>query len=740
MRVKLRLGLIGAALLAATIVLTSGLSAIAAPPPPPANPGSKPPPITLTQNGKTRVLAQANATLPAANSPAEVQRAPGAPIVISQIGQLGGEVRPVAVAGSTLVMGIGTRLAVMNLTNPAAPTITGLSEPLPHMIHRITVVGNLAYLAINEGGIAIVDITVPSAPHVRGTLELEGFGAVDIQVRGAVAYAVAGGRIYYIDVSNPSAPTIVGSLYNRCTCPGSRLLFSGDRAYLAHAAGVDVLDATNPTGLVWKGYNDLGGNFGQGWGGNMVLANRWLWVVDTASSSIMVLNVNDPTRPYRVRTYQLRELIASMDADLDAEGNVSTLYVMTVPNGTTGGYYRVYDPTSGDLKELGKFDLPGMGYTFARLGNKVCFDQVLDGLLIVDATDPAAMTQLGQVAYMAPVGVATSGNHGFVSRSDRRFSVLDLTTPASPTIASTVDLGLSGGQVVLLDNAPATAPVGVNYPLKSYAYVVGGTDGIGIVDVTNPSAPTVLTPIKTTGEARDLVIDAAKYAYIADVTVGLVILNVADPANPTVVSTYAANGAALSVVVSGNRAYLGTDKSVEVIDITNRAAPARLGITETQSGQVTLRLQYQEMADVGAAGASATIKVLYSGFHYSNGSYDVNGVIPMNVTDPTNITGDRFWAVPEDVMDMSLFGRYLFIADGPKDVWVMDVNVAMEPDTIARVTAPGWVSQLAVTTDKLYVSAVHGGFQAFDWKSMSERRNFPVGFKVCVPDPEKGCQ
>lgn len=69
--------------------------------------------------------------------------------------------------------------------------------------------GSLAYVANGADGLSIVDVSDPSAPVLRGSVDLEGI-AKDLVVDGDRAYVALGGEgIAAVDVSDPDAPALL---------------------------------------------------------------------------------------------------------------------------------------------------------------------------------------------------------------------------------------------------------------------------------------------------------------------------------------------------------------------------------------------------------------------------------------------------------------------------------------------------------------------------------------------------
>jgi len=183
-------------------------------------------------------------------------------------------------------------VAAIDISNPAQPTIAGTSAYSPGLVNaaNITIANGYAYVVSknrngtngtnsNDDGtgnsLTILDITTdPAHPQIVGTLKdaFSLFGAYGIAVQGAYAYVAAqgcltgqpcpnasvGNSLVVVDVSTPSAPTIVGSVVNS-TLPapwaGTNALWhatsvavSGNYAYVtaAYANRLTVLDISDP--------------------------------------------------------------------------------------------------------------------------------------------------------------------------------------------------------------------------------------------------------------------------------------------------------------------------------------------------------------------------------------------------------------------------------------------------------------------------------------------------------------
>ncbi|HEY5695320.1 MAG TPA: hypothetical protein VIQ80_00625 [Candidatus Saccharimonadales bacterium] len=166
--------------------------------------------------------------------------------------------------------------------------------------------------------------------------------------------------------------------------------------------------------------------------------------------------------------------------------------------------------------------------------------------------------------------VATVGNYAYVVRGggSPNFMILNISNPAAPALVGSLALA----------NTPTNITVSGNY-----AYVVGTspTAELQIIAINNPATPTVVGTWNSSGAGNGLTIAVSgNYAYIGQASSQtsdeFMVVNVSNPAAPTLAGSYSNKLAMNGIVLSGNYAFVGTDKSsaeLLTLDISNPAAP-----------------------------------------------------------------------------------------------------------------------------------------------------------------------
>ena len=348
-------------------------------------------------------------------------------------------------------VGIGTSQPTQKLTleggnflqtAKGTPTIVGsISDPQLDGIDHTYVVGNYAYTANWVGDrLTIIDISNPSSPTIVGSVQnssiLDGAGAV--YVAGDYAYVAANAgspdRLVVIDVSNPSAPTIVGWVSDSRLEGGDHLYVSGNYAYVPaeFADALTIVDVSNPTSpqvVGWVSSSTLLDGTEE-----VFVEGKYAYVTAEHSDSFVVVDVSDPTSPTIV-------------------GSIAT--------STLDGAEPIY--VSG---------------RYAYVGAKNA-----DRLVIIDISDPTSPTIVGSVtdSRLGGIdGIVVAGKYAYVAAEDaQRLTVVDVSNPASPVVVAS-----------LLDTTYLSNPDNLDVSGK-YAYVGNFSDDrLTIVDISGIDVPT----------------------------------------------------------------------------------------------------------------------------------------------------------------------------------------------------------------------------------------------------------
>jgi len=144
--------------------------------------------------------------------------------------------------------------------------------------------------------------------------------------------------------------------------------------------------------------------------------------------------------------------------------------------------------------------------------------------------------------------------------------LVDVSDPTSPTVLSTVST--SGSSVRLRLSWPTV-------------YVADGPGGVAVIDVADPLAPTLVAQVPTPDDALGLDV-VGDVAYVTGRYADLWILDIADPAQPVLLSELGGGSKphqeiSRGVVVQSSLAYYGGYSGLYIADVSDASAPVLLG-------------------------------------------------------------------------------------------------------------------------------------------------------------------
>jgi hypothetical protein len=403
----------------------------------------------------------------------------------------------VTVSGSLATLISGTQgMRVVDITNPRLPLTKGY---LSGTFRAGAMSGRYAYVAETVPGnpatqsLDVVDLIDPANPTVVGRLNFGAVGIAGVKAVGSMVYVSAGtAGLNIVDASTPANPRIIGSV-----TPGGgagALAVAGSYAYVSTVStplSIVVINVSKPSAP------SIAGSVGAS-ATVMAASNGRLYAVN--GTQYTIIDVSLPTAPRLLGTG------ATFGAQgLDAVGNLLFLATPMVDlSAQTGGLYVVdttqpQNPTvMADL--FSGFDNSSVGVDGGLA--LVCANAL--GVRILDvstSTAPAVVGELsgtwraidvvGQYAYFTQI---VPGNPATVS-----FGVLSLVNRASPTVVGVLNLGSIG--------------VGPLRAAGSLVYLAAGNAGLKIIDVSNPQSPRVIGTALPSGGATTVAL-AGNYAYV----------------------------------------------------------------------------------------------------------------------------------------------------------------------------------------------------------------------------------
>jgi hypothetical protein len=632
----------------------------------------------------------------------------------------GGPVNDVEVVGNTAYVAAGRRLVLVDVTGAVSPTDAELgSIDVGGCVRDLAVRNEFAYLGCTDpSNFCVIDVANPSNPSLVYSSATIPFGSRDVdqvELWGNRAYVRCNDDFAVYDISNPTVPVWLGemSIFNSL----DQMHIRDGLLYVTGQIWVDT-KAKKPITEYKLQIHDLSGpdplnppllgvqpfaiptNIN---GDDFALDGSYAYVQvvhhsDTgADIHIAVIDVSNPAAPVVVSTsieffsdppegnYHLRGLAA-------ADGH---LYACI-----GGGNVQIYDigtnPTNPTA--VGMHTSPGRVRDLRFTGGDGWFLDDGEGLIQLDVSAPAMPTRIGH--YHSPADLANLdkvGNLLYVVDAWNGITILDASNPQSTPVV----VG------IYQTDAPHNSwPFDNNWDVDVHggrAYLTAGKGGFQVVDVSNPSSPTLIVafPPQPNWFAHGLHVagDIAHVGWGFDGTTSSWRYQTFDVASLTLLSPLltvpgGVTADALAVTAEGivftGRHFM----TPQTIDSSNPAAPF---IISDNSGPIASR-------DVALDG---NLRFL------TKTEYDATGLYIHDVTAPANPMLVSFWGANEcDAVALQNGRAYVTgrFAGTNQHCMVFDVTTPSAPVALASIdnVGTGGFTELHVDEPYVYVVSARG--------------------------------
>jgi hypothetical protein len=505
--------------------------------------------------------------------------------------------------------------------------------------------------------------------------------------------------------------------------------------FLARGSGVSVLQfhgGSHPSVSLLSDINAMG------------LVNRvaaqdsWLMV---GSSGFEIYNVAQPTNPVKASWTNVGiNDLAVQDSFLYVTSNES-LTVFNIANKVSP--YRV-----GACSDSGS--------TIAVCGNKAFLiwgTYGWRGMYILDISNPAAPHRVG--IWNSTVGsVAAQRNLCYVSDAGR-FHILNAANPASPQELSSIGVGgniyLDGNYAYLssfatIDVTDSLMPGIVGQcslavggttgiwatGLYGNACVACGSDGFGILDLSDPVRPTVdSTGLLAYDDSRDIFVQGA-HAIVANDQRGARLLNVADPTHPLEIAAFDTAGAAPqcdaarltdSLVYMGWWGYDGW-RGLYISNYADSTGPSLLGKCATLSpinamalkdsflfaaGQTKFQLlsiqdpTHPSVVSTCSLGFMAMTRDLCLNDSIAYVANTSGGLRMIDVTQPHSATALAYYIAAHDVYSVAVRDSIAFLGTD-RDLRIVNVRDPQAPFEIGSLATQGMVRGISVKGSRILIT------------------------------------
>jgi hypothetical protein len=308
-------------------------------------------------------------------------------------------------------------LRVIDVSDASAPVEISAIE-LRDAAYRVAVLDGVAYVTQDTAGMQAIDVSNPSTPSLLGSIS-------PVYSRGGITasdgFAYVANRIgilQVIDLSNPAYPAEILSAWNEIPSFSLQGVTLADGiAYMhggPHLPAVDVSDPSAPTLIGW------------GWGAipyDVAIQDGLAYVTDAWDSGLKIYDVTDP---------HIGGFIGGFLGEIWGTGGRKTAVDGAYAYGV-GRYpftgmtvIDVSDPTAPTA--MGNFATQEYPYDIA-VANGIAYLPDVDQIHIVDVSDPAAPIEIGSIpgsGYVALVGDFLYANNPL--------RVIDVSDPRNPVV------------------------------------------------------------------------------------------------------------------------------------------------------------------------------------------------------------------------------------------------------------------------------------------------------------------
>jgi len=550
--------------------------------------------LRLTGRGAVVVVARQAGTPEVA--PAELRRTFNPTVFHPQrLGSvpLGGSAADLLVSNRLAFVALGDAgVKVVDLHRPAAPVVLA-SFSATRFDQRLALSGNHLVVA-GFGELAVVDVQDPSQPVVRGRLSHETSTFYDAGVAGSQLLVAAGGQgAQVIDLTDPGNLRVSAEL----SVPGFTRLVEvrPPLAAIGYSPGVGLWDVSNPLAATRRA--TLGGadsfEINDVWVGNSILlasANRWS---NGLSGRLEVYRVEDPDHP---------QFLGAGAAMVGASAQVTALGGWAFL-GTYEREHLVFDIRDPVLPRLAG-RLPGstllapqedllvattMSQELHTYSWQEAMPQQLEWTLPGGSVlNSSAVHPLGATASSGlPVEYAVLS--GPAEIRDGLLSVTNETRlqsivvramqsggPGQLPVESVRIFNRLSVDLELLGELEVPGLASAVSLSGGHACVAGWVGPLHWVDVRDPRQPRLVASLDTGVGAPDVIV-AGGFAYAADFGGKLTVVDLRNPEAPTVVAAIELGSEARRVTVSGDHAYVAVQGGIQIVDISNPHQPRLVG-------------------------------------------------------------------------------------------------------------------------------------------------------------------
>ncbi len=249
-----------------------------------------------------------------------------------------------------------------------------------------------------------------------------------------------------------------------------------------------------------------------------------------------IINISSPSDPAREWSW----IKGAKFLDADLAGN--WCYIAASDGSSNSGLYALDTTVTAPPFRYHRF---GAGANYSRVccgpDNKVYAARGSTLEVVYHGESGFGQNPLGSYTVSGSItGIDAAGDLVYIV-GDFGLRILDVSVPGTVALRGRCE------------NLGAISDIDV---VGNYAYLANGTNGLRVIDISDPANPSPLPVVFKTNHIANGVDVYGNYAYIADGDKGLTVVDVSVPASPTAVASCDTDGTALRVRFADGYIYL----------------------------------------------------------------------------------------------------------------------------------------------------------------------------------------
>ncbi|MCK5616335.1 hypothetical protein KAR91_81490 [Candidatus Pacearchaeota archaeon] len=291
------------------------------------------------------------------------------------------------------------------------------------------------------------------------------------------------------------------------------------------------------------------------------------------------------------------------------------------------------------------------------------------------------------------------------------------------------------------------------FTLDNYAYLCTGSEGLFIINITDPANPEKVGEFDVGGNvyAYDIVVEG-DLAYLADYGDGLRVLNVSDKTNPVEIGYAGQNGHSQRIVKQGNFCYIAEGfKGWMIVNVTDPTNPDIVDAYDDLDHYLTGidvvgdicctadesdGMEVFDISDktnpvkigsyVSTYPQSHSVDIVGNYAYIANGNMGIRILDISDPTNPTKVYDSQDAYETFSCMDIQIQGDFAYTANNLDGFKIIDISDKTQPIIIIEngVGSMNRTSQIYLKGSNLYVSEDNYGMEIYRVGNDQDGDNF----------------